>query len=382
MKIVKFGGLLIAVLASSLSFGQNNMVPNGSFESLVKKSKVGEGEISLALPWISPSEENQADIYVPGNKKGYAMPVNNKGYMDAEAGDNYAGFRAFSYREKLPRTYLQVKLNKGLIAGKKYCVKFNIALSKTSKYASNNIGMDISIKKRKEAQISSYSIQPQIQQASNKIFDDRHSWQTICGVFTATGSERYITIGNFVDSDEMVVKKDFLKLRKLTEFKQMQVEEAYYYVDEVSVINLDEVDVCACNSNDDGGNQMKVVYSTSTSDGMDLDDAALLALKIVYFNKNMITPNSGSMVRELIDYLKENPELNIEIIGHMDKVEEKDNLKDLSQERAKGIYDYLIKNGISADRLSYKGLKSSDPADESGTHESLARNRRVNFVVK
>lgn len=382
MKIIKLGGLLAAVLVSSLGFGQNNLVPNGSFESLEKKSKAGEGEISLVLPWISPSEENQADIYVPGNKKGYAMPTNNKGYMDAEVGDNYAGFRAFSYREKLPRTYLQVKLNKALIAGKKYCVKFNVALSKTSKYASNNIGMDIAIKKPKDSQISSYSIKPQIQQASNKVFDDRHSWQTICGVFTATGNERYITIGNFVANGDMVVKKDFLKLKKLAEFSQMQVEEAYYYVDDVSVINLDEVDVCACNSNDDGGNQMKVVYSTSTSDGMDLDVEAQIALKILYFNKNVITTNSGSVIRELIDFLKENPEVNIEIIGHMDKVEEKDNLKDLSQERAKGIYDYLIKNGIAANRLSYKGLKSAEPADESGTHESLARNRRVNFKVK
>ena len=382
MKMVKLGGLLAAVLISSISFGQNNMVPNGSFETLEKKPKAGEGEISLALPWISPSEENQADIYVPGNKKGFAMPVNNKGYMDAESGDNYAGFRAFSYREKLPRTYLQVKLNKGLIAGKKYCVKYNVVLSKTSKYASNNIGLHIAVKKPKDAQISSNTVKPQIQQSANKVFDDRHSWQTICGVFTATGGERYVTIGNFVASSDMVIKKDFLKLRKLAEFSQMQVEEAYYYIDDVSVINLDEVDVCACNSNDDGGNQMKVVYSTSTSDGMDLDASAQVALKIVYFNKNIVTPNNGGVVREMIDFLKENPDVNIEIIGHMDKVEEKDNLKDLSQERAKGIYDYLIKNGVSADRLSYKGLKSSEPADESGTHESLAKNRRVNFKVK
>ena len=80
--------------------------------------------------------------------------------------------------------------------------------------------------------------------------------------------------------------------------------------------------------------------------------------------------------------MKANPNLKIEIVGHMDKVEHKDNLNDLSEERAKAIYDYLIKNGISADRLSYKGMKSTEPLDDSGTQASLAKNRRVGFIAK
>ncbi|MGB1004006.1 MAG: OmpA family protein [Salibacteraceae bacterium] len=382
MKIVKLGGVFAALLMSTFSFGQNNLVPNGSFETTEKKVKNGEGEIALAMPWISPSLENQADIYSTGNKKGYGIPTNDRGYMDVDAGVNYAGFRAFSYRDKLPRTYLQVKLTKALIAGKKYCVKYNVALSKTSKYASNNIGMNIGVKKPKQKDIDANTLKPQVQQAANKIFDDQHTWQTICGVYTAQGAERYITIGNFVATGDMVVKQDFLKMKKLKEFPQLQSEEAYYYVDDVQIINLEEVDVCDCESNDDGGNQMKVVYSTSTSDGMDLDAASKVSHKTVYFNKNMLTPNSGSVVREVIDLLKANPGLKVEIIGHMDKLEQKDNLKDLSVERAKGIYDYLVKNGIAADRLSYKGMKSDKPADDSGTHESLAKNRRVNFEAK
>ena len=382
MKSIKSGIFIATMILSLNSFGQNNLVPNGSFETTEKKVKSGEGEISLALPWISPSLENQADLYSTGNKKGYGIPTNDRGYMDVDEGVNYAGFRAFSYREKLPRTYLQVKLTKALIAGKKYCVKFNVALSKTSKYASNNIGMNIREKKPRAKDIESYTLNVQIQQAANKVIEDQHTWSTICGVYTATGSERYITIGNFVATSDMVVKKDFLKMKKLREFPQLQSEEAYYYVDDVRVINLEEVDVCECNSNDDGGNQMKVVYSTSTSTGMNVDLSTEVSHKMVHFNKNVITPNSGAVVREMIDLLNENPEANIEIIGHMDKVEEKDNLKDLSLERAKGIYDYFIKNGVSADRLSYKGVKSTEAEDTNGTSESLAKNRRVTFKVK
>ena len=84
----------------------------------------------------------------------------------------------------------------------------------------------------------------------------------------------------------------------------------------------------------------------------------------------------------ILKYKAANPDLNIEIVGHMDKVEEKSSLKDLSVDRAKAVYDYLIKNGIDASRLSYKGMKSSAPLDDSGTQDSLAKNRRVNLIVK
>lgn len=382
MKKVNVGLMLSILLISTTVFGQNNLVPNGSFEQTEKKVKNGQGEIAFATPWFSPDIENQADMYSKGNKKGYGIPTNDRGYMDNDDGNNYAGFRAFSYRNKLPRTYMQVKLKKSLIAGKKYCVKFNIALSKTSKYASNNIGMYISESKPKQKDIESYSIQPQIRNARNKIYDDQHTWQTVCGVYIATGNERYISIGNFVADADMVDKRDFKKKQKLKEFPQLQAIEAYYYIDEVSVINLEEIDVCACDDADSGGNQMKVVYHSSTSDGMEKTAEEQLALKQIFFKKNSAAPSSATVVREVIDILKANPSMKVEIIGHMDKVENKENLNDLSTERAKAIYEYLIKNGISADRVSYKGIKSSQPLDDSGTQDSLAKNRRVSFVAK
>jgi outer membrane protein OmpA-like peptidoglycan-associated protein len=153
-------------------------------------------------------------------------------------------------------------------------------------------------------------------------------------------------------------------------------------VDDVKIINLEELDFCDCNADDDGGNQMKVVYSSSTSDGMDMDAAQEVALKTIFFNKNSDTPSSASTIREVIDLLKANPELKVEIVGHMDKVEDKENLNDLSTDRARSVFDYLVKNGVPANRMSYKGVKSTDPLDASGTQDSLAKNRRVTFKIK
>jgi outer membrane protein OmpA-like peptidoglycan-associated protein len=382
MKIVKLGALALGMMCAGNLMAQNNMVPNGSFEITEKKIKNGEGEIALATPWISPSETNQADMYATGNKKGYGIPTNDRGYMEPEEGSNYAGFRAFSYRNKLPRTYLQVKLTKPLIAGKKYCVNFKVVLSKTSKYASAHIGMNIAAKKPKQKDLDANAIKPQIVAAGNAIYDNQHEWKQVCGVYIAQGDERYITIGNFVPDGDMVDKRDFVKKRKLKEFPQLQEVEAYYLIDDVSIINLEEIDVCKCEANDAGGNEMEVVYTESTSSGMDMGAADQIALKNVFFNKNNTTPTSAGVIREVIDLLKANPEINIEIVGHMDKVEQKDNLNDLSADRAKWLYDYLVKNGVDASRLSYKGVKSTQPLDEGGTQASLTKNRRVSFVIK
>jgi len=382
MKKLRYAVLSMVLVLSTSLFAQNNMVKNGSFELTEKKVKNGEGEIGLATPWFSPSLDNPADIYSKGNKKGYGIPENNRGYMDVDDGVKYAGFRAFSYRGKLPRTYLQIKLTKPLIAGKKYCVQFNVVLSKTSKYASNGIGMYLSEKKPKDKDFQAFAMTPQIRNPRNKIYEDQHAWGKVCGVYIATGNERYIAIGNFTDDEDMSDKRDFLKKRKLKELPQLQMAEAYYYIDEVSVINLEELDVCACDDEDSGGNQMKVVYSTSQSDDMDLDVADLLELKNVYFNKNATTPSSAGTIREVIEILNANQALKIEIVGHMDKIEDKDNLNDLSTARAEAVYNYLVKNGVDASRLTKKGVKSTQPQDESGTQASLAKNRRVSFKVK
>jgi len=89
------------------------------------------------------------------------------------------------------------------------------------------------------------------------------------------------------------------------------------------------------------------------------------------------------------DCLKANPNLKIEIQGHiccqynnrdgMDIDERKNNL---SLTRAKFIYDYLVSEGIRADRLSYKGLGSKEPkVYPELSAEDQNQNRRVVIVV-
>ena len=84
---------------------------------------------------------------------------------------------------------------------------------------------------------------------------------------------------------------------------------------------------------------------------------------------------------ELINYLKKNNDIKVRIEGHTDNVGlEQDNIK-LSSNRAKTVFDYLLHNEISIDRISYKGFGESRPINDNTTEEGRAKNRRTSFII-
>jgi outer membrane protein OmpA-like peptidoglycan-associated protein len=91
----------------------------------------------------------------------------------------------------------------------------------------------------------------------------------------------------------------------------------------------------------------------------------------------------------LKDCLKANPNLKIEIQGHIccqfdgkDGLDFDTNKNNLSLARAKFIYDYLIDEKISPDRLRYKGLGSKEPkVYPEMSAEDQNQNRRVVIVL-
>jgi outer membrane protein OmpA-like peptidoglycan-associated protein len=98
-------------------------------------------------------------------------------------------------------------------------------------------------------------------------------------------------------------------------------------------------------------------------------------------NTFAIVPESRGKMYELLIVLQDNPDLKIEIQGHL-CCQPIDRL-DLSTQRAKAIYNFLIANDIYKGRLSYKGFGSTDPIyplPEKNEAERAA-NRRVEILI-
>jgi len=114
-----------------------------------------------------------------------------------------------------------------------------------------------------------------------------------------------------------------------------------------------------------------------------LEANATIVLKNIFFDSKLyeIKTESTPELDNLVQLLKDNPALKIQITGHTDNVgKAEDNLL-LSNNRAKAVITYLTTKGIDPARLSYKGFGSTQPIESNNTEEGRAKNRRTELKV-
>ena len=98
------------------------------------------------------------------------------------------------------------------------------------------------------------------------------------------------------------------------------------------------------------------------------------------FNKSKIKPDSFPILDAVVQVLKENPDITIEVGGHTDNVGGAAYNKKLSQDRADSVRTYLTSHGIAGSRLTARGYGMDVPVDTNSNEAGRAKNRRVEFV--
>ncbi len=105
------------------------------------------------------------------------------------------------------------------------------------------------------------------------------------------------------------------------------------------------------------------------------------------FDKSTLRPLSNVELKNLVQLMKSNPNLKVEISGHTDSKGNDDyNLK-LSQERAEAVVNRLIEKGISTTRMKAKGYGETKPSvpnkKPNGDDDPEGRqlNRRVELTI-
>jgi len=94
-----------------------------------------------------------------------------------------------------------------------------------------------------------------------------------------------------------------------------------------------------------------------------------------------LKPESKVELNKVYKLLIDNPDLEIEISGHTDSVGTGSYNEELSNNRARSVYNYLIEKGIRASRLEFKGYGEEQPIAPNETKEGRAKNRRTEIKV-
>lgn len=88
------------------------------------------------------------------------------------------------------------------------------------------------------------------------------------------------------------------------------------------------------------------------------------------------------ILEEFYEFLIANKHIKIEIQGHTDDVGTRNDNLVLSENRARVVYEYLVKKGIPSTRMTYRGFGPDRPIASNQTDSGRALNRRTVFVIK
>ncbi len=355
-KIYLFGLFMfsLALFAQQSSEIIKNIVPNGSFENYRKKS----GSIKQAIPW---QQIASVDFY--------QEPLSNDTSMQkgARTGNCYAGLRF----QKKYKEFLQVKLAEPLRRGTTYEFEMYVRLAFWSNASLKSFGAlftKLGYKSKLDVVKSAL-----IDSVSKKgSFINGYQWFKISGKYLADGGEKYLTIGNFSPN----VKKDMIRMNVF----KLGFKEAYYFVDDISMVKAKEV-------------EEKVKVEIVGSFVAEPQDSVLevknnikvgekVQLKNIFFENDRyyILPESYSELNKLAQYLLRNPHMEVQINGHSDNVGSKSKNQKISEQRAREVFEYLIKKGVQ-NKMYFKGYGSSMPVASNDNDIDRAKNRRVEFEI-
>lgn len=114
-----------------------------------------------------------------------------------------------------------------------------------------------------------------------------------------------------------------------------------------------------------------------------INKAGFIALYINFeTGKSDIKPESQPIVAQIVEMLKQNPDLKVGIEGHTDNVGKEKANQTLSENRAKSVMSALVSAGIDKSRLSSKGWGQTKPIEDNSTEDGRYKNRRVEIVKK
>ena len=241
--------LLIMLFSEDHIAGQENLIPNHSFEKIedCPESIVYRYQFNrLVKHWSQPTFGSvlllhpcgSRHLQVPQNISGYQVPVSGKAYISQHM---YASYRNNN------RAYFQCQLKQELQKDRIYYFEAKLSLEESSLLAVNSFG--IALNKRKRFNLFTRLLNQKKGLNFQNSYDDGYfasfmEWMMVSGYYRAEGDEAYLIMGNFRDDEEAGVisvesPQQMINGRPLKEFSTFN--SASYYIDNVNFFFADSV---------------------------------------------------------------------------------------------------------------------------------------------
>ena len=103
----------------------------------------------------------------------------------------------------------------------------------------------------------------------------------------------------------------------------------------------------------------------------------------IYFDSDsyFLNDQARQVLNGFIEFMTINRNIIVSIHGYTDNVGSSASNLELSTNRAKSVYEFLLAMGISSERLSYKGFGEAKPLVPNDIEENRAINRRTEFYI-
>ena len=114
-----------------------------------------------------------------------------------------------------------------------------------------------------------------------------------------------------------------------------------------------------------------------------LQTGQTIQIEQLFFDADSTNMKSTSIpvMDEMYDFLRAYPQITVEIGGHTNDIPAHDYCDALSTARAKSVVDYLVKKGIPAEQLTFKGYGKRKPLVSNRSAAGRRKNQRVEIKV-
>lgn len=362
--------LVFSITAIALVSEAQNLVPNSSFEEY----DACPGDFSQASHEFRVRHWRSANLGTPDNFNACSIgeadvPHNWAGVSEAYEGKGYVGIYLWMNKGKNYREYLQCQLIQPLLKDSLYEIEFHYKLSSYSKYSIDRIGLMLtdSVVNVKHDRV--IETQPTISIVQDSaLTKETGYWETARKEYRAKGGEQFVTIGNFFDNQ--TTHHYFIRFSPVQQ--SMLEKSAYYYIDEVKIVPLFNVQ----------RTQLVEVFADFNQDEVQLDKTYILQNIHFEFNEYILQPSSFLELEGVVSWLKKNPYAKVKLSGHTDDQGSEAYNITLSTNRANSVAKYLMGNGISTLRIESIGYGKSKPLVNGITEVAREMNRRVEIQFK